>query len=331
MAKIAFITNSAERCGIHQYGASVHRVLTGSDKHQYQFVPTPLAWSPGNTMSNSEWVHWLRGLDCDVILYNHCPTTMGWLDDDIVAGVNKPQFLITGHDEFKTMPGIKHHFVTNPLFKSTSTHSAMLRPLVLDHELEYTLPGDVIKVGTFGLAYTSKNLPLLVKYVNDSFPSTQQVELNIHTIVGEYVQGSEQQLEYAVRTCRAWAGSNIKLNITTNFIETLDEVIAYLNHNDINVFMYNDEPNRFAVSSALDLALSAHKPIAITRSSMFQHANHVEDIIVDKDEFQHSTGKRFNWLPDILKLGTAPLEEFYTNWAPSKFRNVIEGKIDEFC
>lgn len=331
MAKIAVITNSAKRCGIHQYGATVHRVLAGSSQHQYEFVTTPLAWTPTNTMSTSEWIHWLLGIDCDAILYNHCPTTMGWLDDDVVAGITKPQFLITGHDEFKTMAGIKHHFVTNPMFENTNTHSAMLRPLVLDHALEYTPPGDTIKVGTFGLAYNSKNLPLLVKYVNDSFPSTQRVELNIHAIVGEYVQDSDRQLEHAVKTCRVWAGPNVDLVVTTDFIETLDGVIAYLNHNDINVFMYNDQPNRFAVSSALDLALSAQKPVAITRSSMFQHANHVEDIIVDKDEFQYSTGKRFNWLPDIMNLGMAPLEEFYVNWAPDKFRNVIEDKINEFC
>ena len=329
MKKIAFVTNSATRCGIHQYGRAVHRVLSGSNKYKYEFVTTPHEYvNPFLPSEKVEWTAWLNMIDCDAILYNHCPSTMGWLDDEIVGAVNKPQWLITGHDELKILKNIQHHFVTNPLFENTDTHSALLRPLLLDHDLQYQPPGETIKVGTFGLAYTSKNLPLLVKYVNDSFPPDRLIELNIHATVGRYIIDGHHHLNHAVMTCRAFANPNVTVNITTDFIESLDEIVVKLHNNDINVFLYSDEPNRFAVSSALDLALSARKPVAISRSSMFAHARHVEDIVVDLDELQHYTGKQINWILDILKLGMSPTQEFYQRWAPDKFIDIIEQKIN---
>lgn len=328
MKKIAFVTNATRNCGIHQYGRTVHRVLAGSSQHDYVFVTTPGAYN--ESFGNEEkiaWTEWLQHLDCDAILYNHCPTTMGWLDQTVVAAVNKPQFMITGHDDLANIAGIKHHFVTNPLFESTATHSALCRPLVLDHDFEYAKPGDVIKIGTFGLAYSSKRLPLLVQYVNESFAPSQQVELNIHTTVGAYTAFSETLRDHTINTCRAFARPNVKIAVTTDFVESIDELIAKLNHNDVNVFLYNNEPHRFAVSSALDLALSAHKPIAISNSSMFAHTTHVNSIVVDTDELQYYTGKHMNWLPDILEQGMAPLDEFYTKWSPENFRQVVESKL----
>ena len=328
MKKIAFVTNSATHCGIHQYGRAVHRVLSASDKFEYEFTPTIYEFHERDTRDNRHWIKWLKHMDCDAILYNHCHNTMNWLDAEVVAAVGKPQFLITGHDIFSTIPGITHHFVTNPLFENTTTHSALLRPLLLDHELQYQPPGETVKVGTFGLAYTSKNLPLLVRYVNESFPPSQKVELNIHATVGKYVLGGRQHVDRAIATCRAFAAANVTINFTTEFIESLDDVMTMLHNNDINVFMYSDEPGRYAVSSAVDLALSARKPIAISDSSMFAHARHVRDIVVDTLELQYSTGKQINWIPDILNLGMVPVQEFYERWAPSKFIDSIEQKIN---
>lgn len=328
MKKIAFVTNSATHCGIHQYGRAVHRVLSASDKFEYEFTPTIYEFHERDVRDKRHWIKWLKHMDCDAILYNHCHNTMNWLDEEVVAAVGKPQFMITGHDIFSTIPGITHHFVTNPLFENTATHSALLRPLLLDHELFYEPPGETVKVGTFGLAYTSKNLPLLVRYVNESFPPSQKVELNIHATVGKYVLGSRQHVDRAIATCRAFAAANVTVNFTTEFVESLDDVMTMLHNNDINVFMYSDEPGRYAVSSAFDLALSARKPIAISDSSMFAHARHVRDIVVDTMELQYSTGKQINWIPDILNLGMAPVQEFYERWAPSKFINNIEQKIN---
>lgn len=332
MKKIAFVTNSATHCGIHQYGRAVHRVLSASDKFEYEFTPTIHEFHERDKIDKRIWTRWLVNMDCDAILYNHCHNTMNWLDEEVVAHVNrkgKPQFMITGHDIFSTIPGVRHHFVTNPLFENTATHSALLRPLLLDHNLQYKPPGKTIKVGTFGLAYTSKNLPLLVRYVNESFPPSQKVELNIHATVGKYVLGSRQHVDRAIATCRAFAAANVTVNFTTEFVESLDDVMTMLNNNDINVFMYSDEPNRFAVSSALDMALSARKPVAISDSSMFAHARHVKDIVVDMLELQNSTSNFDQWIPKILNRGMNPLAEFYENWAPDKFRTVIENKLQE--
>ena len=329
MKKIAFVTNSATHCGIHQYGRAVHRVLSASDKFEYEFTPTLHEFHSGDGRDKEQYSEWLTNIDCDAILYNHCHNTMNWLDKEIVAEVDKPQFLITGHDIFSTIPGVRHHFVTNPLFENTATHSALLRPLLLDHNLQYKPPGKTIKVGTFGLAYTSKNLPLLVRYVNESFPPSQKVELNIHATVGKYVLGSKQHVDSTIQTCCAFTAANVTVNFTTEFIESLDDVMIMLNNNDINVFFYSDEPNRFAVSSALDMALSARKPVAITNSSMFAHARHVKDIVVDMLEMQNPVGNFDHWIPKILDRGMNPLAEFYENWAPDKFRTVIENKLQE--
>ena len=49
----------------------------------------------------------------------------------------------------------------------------------------------------------------------------------------------------------------------------------------------------------------------------------------DMLELQNTVGNFDHWIPKILDRGMNPLAEFYENWAPDKFRTVIENKLQE--
>lgn len=334
MKKIAFVTNSSTRCGVHQYGATAFRVLLQSEKYQYVFAPTSRVNMPVRGRRPVPYdaqrarINWLNNMECDTIIYNWCPNTMGWLEEDIVQQVNKPQFLITGHEVVKIMKYITHSFNVNPVYTKRENITPLPRPLVLDHDLVYTPPGDVIKVGTFGFGQASKNFDLLVRYVNDSFPAEQQVELNMHIPNGDFIEGQRSFTQALIKKCQAEKNSNVTLNITTKFIDSTDEMIVKLNNNDINVYLYDNQTKRNTVSSILDFSLSARKPVAISNSSMFAHAHHAKDIVVNLAELQKPAGSLQNWIPAILDKGMLPLEGFYNDWAPSKFIDTIEQRID---
>ena len=325
---VAFVTNKNTHCGVHQYGAAAFRVLSKSEKYKYDFVPIHNIGVKIPGHQKNERKQWLQTLECDAIIYNWCPNTMGWLTEEYIDCSSKPQFVITGHEIVKIMKNISHSFNVNPVSVADQDITPLPRPLLLDHELVYSPPGDVIKVGTFGFGQPAKNFDLLVRYVNDSFPAEQQVELNMHIPNGDFIQGQRRFIPDLIKKCQAEKNNNVVLNITTNFIDSMDEMIVKLNGNDINVYLYNDHTKRNTVSSILDFSLSARKPIAISNSSMFAHARHVTDIVVNTEELKKPTGSAQNYLPEILSKAMLPLQGFYRDWAPEKFISTIEQRID---
>jgi hypothetical protein len=110
--------------------------------------------------------------------------------------------------------------------------------------------------------------------------------------------------------------TNIKLNITTNFI-TDDEILDFLYKNDLNIFLYENYQFYNGISSTIDYALSVRKPLAICRSNMFSHIYDVDPSICIEN----------NSLSQIIKNGFGPLQEKYDSWTHNKFINTLEKII----
>jgi len=99
---------------------------------------------------------------------------------------------------------------------------------------------------------------------------------------------------------------NIKLNITTNFLDD-NSLLEFLAGNDLNIFMYDKHLQNPGISSATDYALSVKRPIAISDNMMFRHIAS-NGIMVTKTP-----------LNKILENGTKPLEKFYESWSTENF------------
>lgn len=313
MKKVSLVTNNKVACGIHGYALSALSVLEGSSDYNYKLVKTPVG------QTSDFYADYLNGQNSDIILLNHCPWTMPWLNGNVLGAIKKPVFMITGHDHvFQATEFIKHIFVVNPVAENTATHSGLPRPITMYPELTNAPIDGPLRVGTFGFGQQTKRMEHIVLMLNEQIKD-RPVEFHLQIGKGDYINDSED--DDIIRECQHIANDNITIHSHKGFIPNRHELIKWLNRNHINVFVYKDQTGRPAVSSCLDLALAARRPIAIRRSSMFEHAQHVEDIVLGKH----------NSIMDVYNRGLTPLESLYDQWSPEAFRAVIENKFKELA
>ena len=313
MKKVSLVTNSKVACGIHGYALSALSVLEGSKDYRYKLVKTPVGELEGF------YADYLNSQPSDIILLNHCPWTMPWLNGNVLGAIKKPVFMITGHDHtYQAIDPLRHIFVVNPTAENTATHSALPRPITQYPDMIDSPIDGPLRIGTFGFGQHTKRMEHIVIMLNEQIKD-QPVEFHLQIGQGDYINDSKD--DDIIDECQRIAHDNITIHPHKGFIHARQDLVKWLNGNHINVFVYKDQPDRPAVSSCLDLALAARRPIAIRRSSMFKHAQHVEDIVMGK----HNT------IMDIYNRGLAPLEPLLNQWSPEAFRAVIENKFKELA
>lgn len=309
MKKVSLITNSKVACGVHGYALSALSALEDSSNFRYKLVKIPSHQSEGF------YADFINGLPTNIVLLNHCPWTMPWLTGNVLKAITKPVFMITGHDDiYPATPELEHIFVVDPTFANTETHSALPRPITMYPDIADTPINGPLRVGTFGFGQHTKRMEHIVIMLNEQIKD-EPVEFHLQIGKGDYITDSQD--DDIIDECQRIAHDNITIHPHKGFIQSRHEMVQWLNGNHINVFAYKDQPGRIARSSCLDLALAARRPIAVRRSSMFEHAQHVKDIVLGK----HNTIK------DVYNRGLAPLEPLFDAWSPEAFRTVIETQL----
>jgi hypothetical protein len=96
---------------------------------------------------------------------------------------------------------------------------------------------------------------------------------------------------------------NLRLKYSHEYL-TNEELITFLKKNDINIFFYKDKRDR-GISSVLDYALSACKPIAISECNMFRHVH--DKLIIYNNK---------NSLKSILSRGDKIVKKYCKEWSP---------------
>ena len=168
------------------------------------------------------------------------------------------------------------------------------RPIL--HSAPATPTNPVFTMGSSGFFFRHKNFDKLVQAMRAEF---EDGAIRIHCPIAEFQRAEhEPLLESHLKLYREiLAGSRLSLHVSTHFLSE-PELLAFLQSNDANALFY-DRMEGSGVSSALDLLISARRPIVLT----------------DSDQFRHVKGK-LPFYPDasirqIVALGTAPVEELY--------------------
>jgi hypothetical protein len=100
--------------------------------------------------------------------------------------------------------------------------------------------------------------------------------------------------------------TGIKLEITEGWMSD-QETINWLAQNTINCYFY-DYLDGSGLSSSIDYALAARRPIAVTRSHQMRHCWNLDPtIVIDETS-----------LRDIISHDLKPLQKFYENYSDSQ-------------
>jgi hypothetical protein len=315
--KILFVSHRRTHCGVYEFGKDIIDILQSSQK--YNFIPTECS-------SLNELKALIAQHQPDGIIYNYHPITMPWLSQKIlprlfwnrISKIKIPQIGII-HEVTQAVAdnaiAYRNQFLinrrlNNSLFDFYITPDPSLRlfnPLVyktgrLIKRYEGGGSPAIFTIGSFGFGTSNKGFGKIVALAEKTLPEAL-IRFNIPS--ADFVDKNGDNARKIARDCQALIKNpKIKLTVTHDFLND-EQLRNFLAGNTINIFLYGDNGDR-GLSSAVDVAMSVKKPIAISSSSMFRHIRDLKpSICVEKND-----------LLTIANNGFAPLWEKYQDWSP---------------
>ena len=292
MKKILFISRKAERCGVADYGRRINSILQQSKLFQ-------TIWEEIETAD--EFLTAFNTYTPDLVLYNYYPVILPFITNEFLADKRHIPHVALYHEVGLGFTPTAIIDVDSTLPDNIETqHFSVPRPLFNNFENDDSSPNnDIPTIGTFGFGFRDKNFPKLAQLVCEQF---DHAKIRINTpyatfgdISGDSARSEIEKMKHVISN----SGKNIILDVNHDFLEHID-LLNFLRGNDINIFMYEPFNDR-SLSGSIDYALSARRPIGISRSWMFRHINWVKpSIFVDETP-----------ILEIIKNGIEPLKPIY--------------------
>jgi len=307
---VLFVTHPQRACGVHQFGLQILEILSCSGR--YRFVPAAVT-----TVEDLEGA--IAAASPDAMLVNWHPITF--------PGVPPRAFRATGLPIAALMHEITDAMVQDPAalpFDHCIDHDPSgrrdnprfvrsCRPLPA-----YTnpfAPPPLPTIGTFGFAGPTKGLEDLVLRVQEEF---DECLIRMALPFNAFGDPDGTASRALARQCRSLLTKpGVRLEVSHEF-RSIPRVLDFLARNSLNAFFYVEQEGR-GISSAVDLAIAAGRPVAVRRTSMFRHVvAATPSICVEERSLQ-----------DILAAGTAPLEPFRAAWTHDRIRADYETLLDD--
>ena len=263
-AKVLFLNHRRSACGVYEFGHSIYEAIAQSKRYSTAYVEVDSA---------DDVAAALRQHSPTLILVNYHPfTTRAWfpftLPDDRVSVVGiiheiSPEDL----ERLNHLP-FDYFMVHDPTLKvgegGTFTSVRPLPPLAPNSSAP---PPAHPTIGSFGFATPGKGFEALVARAQLEFAECH-IRLNIP--FSSFFDAEGHEARAVADRCRSllWR-PGVSLDITHDYLEQ-DQLLGFLQGNSMNAFFYEPQCSR-GLSSALDWALAAGRPLALRKADMFRH------------------------------------------------------------
>jgi hypothetical protein len=302
MNTILFINHKQAQCGVYQFGQHIGTAISKSTLFNIKYLECD---------SIDELKQHIYTYNPKVIIYNFYPSTLGWcvgvphiypdLRHILIRHEPEPWGLPEGFEEIypdPTEPEIPGKWKTGRL---------------IDHYINNYFTPEIPTFGSFGFVF-GKSFSWAIQLIEKEY---DQAIINIHIPAAYFGDkngdGARKSADEA-RSCLTKPG--IQLNITHDFLTRAD-LVDFLAKNTANIFCYSTNWGR-GISSTLDFALTARRPIIITDSRQFKHLDGIKNLICVPE---------YTTIRDILSRGTTPLQIYYKAWTPEKLLATYEKII----
>lgn len=285
-----FVNHRGERCGVYQFGRRLFDSLAADGSVSWQY----LECADADELLDAE-----ADVAPDAILLNYHPETLAWAATADLTGCHAPLFSVL-HEAHQraadTLTPSPFDFLLcpDPTLVPRNPIALPVPRFAPPRNASAQIEPELFTVGSFGFATPGKGFARLCALVNEEFDEAV-IRLNL-PFHDNAAMVSQKVLDDVVAACRAEVTKPaVALQITHDFFNE-DELLYFLSSNTINAFLYEGGEER-GISSCTDYALSAGRPIAISRSPMFRHLHGINPSICVED---HS-------LRAIAAMGAEPL------------------------
>lgn len=263
---------SSKQCGIYQYGLAIREALLRSDNNPLDYIESDHA---------EPVVQMIRRQRYNTVVLNYNAGVFGWATPDMF-GDAKVAFIIHDATQF-------HNYLPIP-------QDALSRPLRPRLEVQpKVLPNTI---GSFGFAFESRGYHNLIEAIAKEYDSAT---LRLHLPSNSSTGTTASSVTHRFRN-----NDKVKVELTTSFMSP-EQLIFWLAQNELNFFPVTDNYS-VGISSRIDWAISAMRPFAVTKSTLFRHIYNANDTVCIEN----------NSLKSIVELGSAPAEFFYRTWTPNR-------------
>jgi hypothetical protein len=175
---------------------------------------------------------------------------------------------------------------------------------------EHVIP----KIGFQGFGFRNKGIHRIALQVQSEF---DEAIIRLHIPYSLFVDNNGIEARARVAEVeQIITKPGIKIEVSHDF-KTEAEVVAWLNENTINCYFFDPLPN-CGISSSIDYALAARRPIAITKSHMLVHLWNLKPSVLIEE----------NSLRTIIANGIAPLEPLYEKYTQAQVAKDYENVCD---
>lgn len=298
---VLFISHKQRRCGIHEYGVNIFRALRKSKKFQFVYAECDCIQSLENAVLASNPA---------LIIYNYYPFTMPWLTAETTKRYHVPQLEIM-HEvtqeaaDAATTEFFDYHLCPDPTLVERNPAIFKTKRLIPPFLNSHRLP-ETVTIGSFGFGFKDKGFPFLVNKVQEEF---DEAVIRLHMPYNDLVPstGAFNILDTAEECRKIVHKPGISLEIDHQFWEQ-DQLLNFLAENTMNAFFY-DTNKVLGISSTVEWALAAQRPLALNMCGMFRHMHGVKEQICIEYTDLHS----------IIERGIAPLVPYYNQWDEAHF------------
>jgi SAM-dependent methyltransferase len=297
--RILIISHKAVRCGIHEYGINTFNALRKSERYSVHYA---------ECSSADEFRVHLAYVKPDLLLVNYYPFTMPWFTPEMAAGLTMPKLHIW-HEVTQELAdsigetAFDFHICQDPTLEERNPNVFRVGRLIPDYTNAKPKPPIPI-IGSFGFAGANKGFERLVLLVQDEFDEAV-IRLNIPVNDAVDINGA-MAFETAERCRSLVMKPGIHLVIGHNYLER-PALLDMLAEHSLNVFLY-DNPEAKGISSVIDYAIAAGRPIAVTRSPMFRHLKSLTPSVFVEDRS----------LRAIMADGMLPLVPLRNEWGEQR-------------
>jgi len=301
MTSVIFFSHPEEQCGVHQFGRQIFAAVNNSSRFDFIYC---------DVSSSTDVRDAVLKYDPAAVLVNFHPATVGWIAGWPLWSLQVPTI------------GIMHE-MTDPIAEQTDDAlfdyyifhdpSAELRnPLfftagrLIGQAPKSAKLAPRLTIGSFGFATPGKGFEAVAARAHAEFDDCV-IRFNIPSSEFSDKDGSEAR-KVADRCRSIICKPGVHLEITHEFMD-LEDVKNFLAGNSLNAFFYDEQSGR-GISSAVDLALAARRPIALRRTSMVRHLFDAAPSIFIEERS----------LREIVGTGLTPLQPFIDRWTAENIR-----------
>lgn len=304
--QLLMLNSAKKRCGVYQYGNNIFTEISKINNLNSKII---------DVANQHEYQKAVSQNKPEAVIFNYYPATMPWLNSTITKSLNSKRLGFLHEMNEQIVSELNNelfdmHIVPDPTLNS-NRKDVFQAPRLVKNYCNYFPEPEIPTFGSFGFGFANKGFERIIDLVQDEYDIAN---IKFMMPFNEVVEKNGNFAREVAEKCRARVRKKgINLIINHDFLPEKD-LINSLAQNTANIFLY-DETIGKGISSVLEYAIAARRPLIINRCPMFRHVFTSEERVVINNKT----------IKSILKERSTTIIPFLNSWSTAHFQRVWES------